>query len=75
MAKLKVTRQEAMAALEYAAVVLIGGLLILAIPILGPLLSKLPSWTVGPTVINLAAIIAGAAAILIYSLLKAQFKN
>ena len=70
----KVTKKEAIDALIMAAVVLIGGGLLLAIPILGPLLGKLPTWSLGPAVINLAALIAGAAAIVIYALVRAKMK-
>jgi len=70
----KITKQEIMSAFEYAAVVLIGGILILAIPIFGPLVAMLPSFTIWIAQINLPAIVAGALAILAYTLIKAKLK-
>ena len=68
----KITKQELLGALEPAAVVVIGGPLIQAIPIVGGLFGKLPVWAIGPTAIALPSIVAGAAAILIYQLAKAK---
>jgi len=72
----KITKGELLGALETAAVVLIGSMLVLAIPILGPLLSKLPSWTIwGLTnIIALPSIIAAVIAVLAYKLIRAKFK-
>ena len=68
----KLTGKEAMKAVEPAAVVVIGAPLIQAIPIVGSLLGKLPSYAVGPTAIAFPSIIAGAVAVIAYGLIKAR---
>ena len=74
MAKLKITKQEAGAALEQAIVVVIGGPIIQIIPLVGGWIGMLPIFALGPVSIALPSVIAGAIAILGYNLVKAQMK-
>ena len=70
----KISKKEAMASIEQAAVVVIGGPIVLAIPVLGGLLAKLPSFAIGPTSVALPSIVAGAVGVLAYNLIRARLK-
>ena len=62
-------------AVEQAAVVVIGGPLIQAVPVVGGWFGMLPSFPIGTVVtISLPSIVAGAVAVLGYNLIRAMMK-